>query len=132
MSKEESNCSNEINSIFNSVKTLYPNKRKLVIFQPHLFSRTKDFLVEFAKSLEKFDKIALLDIYPAREKPIKGISSKSIFDKINNKNKALIDKSDISKLLLDDDYELVISMGAGDIGDLVESIKQTIIDQNEN
>ena len=123
---------NEINSIFNSVKTLYPNKRKLVIFQPHLFSRTKDFLVEFAKSLEKFDKIALLDIYPAREKPIKGISSKSIFDKINNKNKALIDKSDISKLLLDDDYELVISMGAGDIGDLVESIKQTIIDQNEN
>ncbi len=123
---------NEINSIYNSVKTLYPNKRKLVIFQPHLFSRTKDFLVEFAKSLEKFDKIALLDIYPAREKPIKGISSKSIFDKINNKNKALIDKSDISKLLLDDDYELVISMGAGDIGDLVESIKQTIIDQNEN
>ena len=89
-------------------------------------------MVEFAKSLEKFDKIALLDIYPAREKPIKGISSKSIFDKINNKNKALIDKSDISKLLLEDDYELVISMGAGDIGDLVESIKQTIIDQNEN
>ena len=122
----------EINSVYNSVNSLYPNKRKLVIFQPHLFSRTKDFLCEFAEALEKFDKVALLDIYPAREKPIEGISSKSIYDKINNQNKVLIDKSEISELLSENDHELVISMGAGDIGELVESIKQTIIDQNEN
>ena len=122
----------EIESIYNSVKSLYPNKKKLVIFQPHLFSRTKDFLKEFAEVLEKFDKIALLDIYPAREKPISGISSKLIFDKINNKNKVLIEKSEIPELLFEDEHELVISMGAGDIGDLVEKIKKTIIDQNEN
>ena len=119
----------EINSVYNSLESLYPNKKKLVIFQPHLFSRTKDFLSEFAEALEKFDKIALLDIYPAREKPIKGITSKSIFDRINNKNKVLISKNEISALLLMNDHELVISMGAGDIGDLVESIKQTIIHQ---
>ena len=119
----------EINSVYNSLESLYPNKKKLVIFQPHLFSRTKDFLSEFAQALEKFDKIALLDIYPAREKPIKGITSKSIFDRINNKNKVLISKNEISALLLMNDHELVISMGAGDIGDLVESIKQTIIHQ---
>ena len=123
---------NEINSVYNSLKILYPNKKKLVIFQPHLFSRTKDFMNEFAKALEKFDKIALLDIYPAREKPIEGISSRSILDKINNTNKVLLNKNDIRDLLLNDDHELVISMGAGDIGELVESIKKTIIDQNES
>ena len=123
---------NEINSVYNSLKILYPNKKKLVIFQPHLFSRTKDFMNEFAKALEKFDKIALLDIYPAREKPIEGISSRSLLEKINNTNKVLIDKNDIGDLLSNDDHELVISMGAGDIGELVESIKQTIIDQNES
>jgi len=123
---------NEINSVYNSLKILYPNKKKLVIFQPHLFSRTKDFMNEFAKALEKFDKIALLDIYPAREKPIEGISSRSILDKINNTNKVLLNKNDIRDLLSNDDHELVISMGAGDIGELVESIKKTIIDQNES
>ena len=123
---------NEINSVYNSLKTLYPNKKKLVIFQPHLFSRTKDFMSEFAEALEKFDKIALLDIYPAREKPIEGITSQSILDKINNTNKVLLNKNDIKDLLSNDDHELVVSMGAGDIGELVESIKKTIIDQNES
>ena len=123
---------NEINSVYNSLKILYPNKKKLVIFQPHLFSRTKDFMNEFAKALEKFDKIALLDIYPAREKPIEGITSQSILDKINNTNKVLLNKNDIKDLLSNDDHELVVSMGAGDIGELVESIKKTIIDQNES
>ena len=87
---------------------------------------------EFAEALEKFDKIALLDIYPAREKPIEGITSQSILDKINNTNKVLLNKNDIKDLLSNDDHELVVSMGAGDIGELVESIKKTIIDQNES
>ena len=123
---------NEINSVYNSLKTLYPNKKKLVIFQPHLFSRTKDFMSEFAEALEKFDKIALLDIYPAREKPIEGITSRSLLEKINNTNKVLLEKNDIRDLLSNDDHELVISMGAGDIGELVDSIKKTIIEQNES
>ena len=122
----------EILSVYNSIISIYPNKKNLVIFQPHLFSRTKDFLIDFARALEKFDKIALLDIYPAREEPIKGISSKSILDHINNKNKLLITKSEIYDLVKEDEYELIISMGAGDIGNEVESIKKVLIESNEN
>jgi UDP-N-acetylmuramate--alanine ligase len=122
----------EILSVYNSIISIYPNKKNLVIFQPHLFSRTKDFLIDFARALEKFDKIALLDIYPAREEPIKGISSKSILDHINNKNKLLISKSEIYDLVKEDESELIISMGAGDIGNEVESIKQVLIESNEN
>ena len=122
----------EILSVYNSIISIYPNKKNLVIFQPHLFSRTKDFLIDFARALEKFDKIALLDIYPAREEPIKGISSKSILDHINNKNKLLISKSEIYDLVKEDESELIITMGAGDIGNEVESIKQVLIESNEN
>ena len=78
---------NEIESIVRSVKKMYPQKSNLVVFQPHLFSRTKDFMSEFAKALEKFDKIFLLDIYPAREEPIPGIDSRILLEKIQNKNK---------------------------------------------
>ena len=87
---------------------------------------------DFAKALEKFDKIALLDIYPAREEPINGISSKSIFDKIKNSNKLLIKKSDLNELVCNNESELIISLGAGDIGNEVELIKKSLIEINEN
>ncbi len=116
----------EILSVYNSISKLYPGLKNLVIFQPHLFSRTKDFLIDFAKALEKFDKIVLLDIYPAREEPIDGISSKSIYDIIDNENKAIIKKSEIPELLKSDSSELIVTMGAGDIGDEVELIKKTL------
>ena len=122
----------EIESVYNSINSLYPEKKNLVIFQPHLYSRTKDFLNDFAKALEKFDKIALLDIYPAREEPINGVSSKSIFDKIKNSNKLLIKKSDLNELVCNNESELIISLGAGDIGNEVELIKKSLIEINEN
>ena len=121
----------EIDSLYNSLKSIYPNKKKLIIFQPHLFSRTQNFLNEFATSLERFDKVVLLEIYPARENPIEGVSSKLLLEKINNKNKVLITKNEVPKMLIKDDYELIVSVGAGDIGDMVDSIKKTLIEKYE-
>ena len=118
---------NEIESIVNSVKKMYPQKSNLVVFQPHLFSRTKDFMSEFAKALEKFDKIFLLDIYPAREKPIPGINSKMLLEKIQNKNKKIITDNELLNKIKSDDSEIIITLGAGDISEKVESIKKLIL-----
>ena len=87
---------------------------------------------DFAIALETFDQIALLDIYPAREAAINGVSSKSIFDKIKNSNKLLIKKSDLNELVCNNESELIISLGAGDIGNEVELIKKSLIEINEN
>ena len=120
----------EIESIVYSVKKMYPNKSNLVVFQPHLFSRTKDFMIDFAKALEKFDKIFLLNIYPAREEPIPGINSKQLLKIIANDNKKIVSDRDLLKHLEEDDSEVIITLGAGDISEKVESIKKLII-QND-
>ena len=120
----------EIESIVYSVKKMYPNKSNLVVFQPHLFSRTKDFMIDFAKALEKFDKIFLLNIYPAREEPIPGINSKQLLKIISNDNKKIVSDRDLLKHLEEDDSEVIITLGAGDISEKVESIKKLII-QND-
>ncbi|MBD40878.1 MAG: UDP-N-acetylmuramate--L-alanine ligase [Flavobacteriaceae bacterium] len=120
----------EIESIVDSVKKMYPNKSNLVVFQPHLFSRTKDFMIDFAKALEKFDKIFLLNIYPAREEPIPGINSKQLLKIISNDNKKIVSDRDLLKHLEEDDSEVIITLGAGDISEKVESIKKLII-QND-
>ena len=117
----------EIESIVYSVKKMYPNKSNLVVFQPHLFSRTKDFMIDFAKALEKFDKIFLLNIYPAREEPIPGINSKQLLKIIANDNKKIVSDRDLLKHLEEDDSEVIITLGAGDISEKVESIKKLII-----
>ena len=104
--------------------------KKLVIFQPHLFSRTRDFLDGFAKSLEKFDKVILLDIYPAREKPIEGITSKLLLDKIKNKNKLLLEETTLLDLINKDDSEIIITLGAGSIGKISESLKKKLLIEN--
>lgn len=85
----------EINAVHQAVREMYPTKEVLVVFQPHLFSRTRDFIEEFALSLSKFDSVLLLDIYPARELPIDGVNSSWLLSKINNPNKNLIKKSEI-------------------------------------
>ena len=76
---------------------MYPNEKVLAIFQPHLFSRTKDFADEFAKALSQFDEVILLDIYPARELPIEGVNSSWLLSKISNQNKTLIGKKSLIK-----------------------------------
>jgi len=114
----------EINAIYNTVKELYPNKKKMVIFQPHLFSRTRDFLDDFASSLSQFDQVVLLDIYPARELPIDGISSDLLLEKIANKNKKLVQKTHLNDCVLYSNVEIIIVLGAGDIADLVLPLKE--------
>jgi UDP-N-acetylmuramate--alanine ligase len=117
---------NEINAVYNAVREMYPNKRVLAVFQPHLYSRTRDFADDFAKSLSQFDEILLLDIYPARETPIQGITSGWLLDKIKNKHKKLILKKDISREIEKSNAEVVLTMGAGDIGEELKIIKHNL------
>jgi UDP-N-acetylmuramate--alanine ligase len=114
----------EINACIASAKMLHPNKKICGIFQPHLYSRTRDFADEFTKSLEKLDQIILLDIYPARELPIKGVTSELLLNKINKAEKILLKKEQLIDYLKTITPELLITMGAGDIDRLVNDIKK--------
>ena len=116
----------EINAVHQAVRELYPGKKVLAIFQPHLFSRTKDFADNFAQSLAAFDEVILLDIYPARELPMEGITSSWLLDKIKNNNKKLVSKQELIPSILESDATVIVTIGAGDIGELVSSIKKAI------
>lgn len=118
----------EIEATITSLKHLYPNHKICGIFQPHLYSRTKDFADEFAKALEYLDDIILLPIYPAREEPIPGISSKTILHKINKMDKYHVTKEQLLPLLTALQPQLLVTLGAGDIDQLIEPIKQLLID----
>jgi UDP-N-acetylmuramate--alanine ligase len=113
----------EINAVHQAVRELYPGKKVLAVFQPHLFSRTKDFADDFAASLSQFDEVLLLDIYPARELPMAGITSQWLLNKIENKNKKLVQKDELIALLKSSDAPVIVTIGAGDIGEMVPSIK---------
>lgn len=116
----------EINAVHQAVREMYPNKKILAIFQPHLFSRTRDFGDDFAKSLSQFDEIILLDIYPAREIPIEGITSKWLLGKITNSNKKLIQKSELIYEIKQSKSQVILTIGAGDIGEEVKHIKNAL------
>jgi len=118
----------EINAVHQAVRELYPNQKVLAIFQPHLFSRTKDFADDFAKSLDAFDEIILLDIYPARELPLDGITSSWLLSKMKNKNKKLLSKENLIPTILENNATVIVTIGAGDIGELVPSIKKVLIE----
>jgi UDP-N-acetylmuramate--alanine ligase len=113
----------EIHGVLNSVKSLYPDKKTLAIFQPHLYSRTRDFADDFAESLDLADEIILLPVYPARELPIEGVSSEIILNKMKNRNKYIFSKSDLLNRLEEFDFDILITLGAGDIDRLVKPIK---------
>lgn len=113
----------EIGAVESSVREMYPTQKVLAVFQPHLFSRTRDFADGFAESLSKFDEVLLLDIYPAREKPIQGITSSWLLDKMNIENKQLTTKQKVIDDVLKSDAKIVVLIGAGDIGLLVDDIK---------
>ena len=116
----------EINAVHQAVRELYPNQKVLAIFQPHLFSRTKDFADDFAKSLSAFDEIILLDIYPARELPMEGINSQWLLDKMTNEHKKLVAKQEVIAKILESDATIIVTIGAGDIGELVPLIKKAL------
>jgi UDP-N-acetylmuramate--alanine ligase len=118
----------EINAAIQSVRDLYPGKHVLGIFQPHLFSRTRDFGDEFAAALSQLDEIILLPIYPARELPIAGIDSQWLFDKISNPSKKLLEKSELLEIGISEHWEVVLFLGAGDIDQLVHPLTQRMND----
>ncbi len=126
----------ELKVTISSVKKIYPGKRVTGIFQPHLFSRTRDFADGFAESLSLLDEVILLEIYPARELPIAGVNSDMLLEKVTKINKKLFSKKDLLSYIMFNKFEIVLTMGAGDIDRLVEPIeillKAKLIDQNKN
>jgi UDP-N-acetylmuramate--alanine ligase len=116
----------ELRALITGVRALYPEQPITIVFQPHLFSRTRDFSFEFAESLDLADEILLLPIYPARELPIEGVSSEMIA-KLMKKNVQLIHKEEVINQLNESKPRLLISAGAGDIDKLVQVLKEKII-----
>ena len=113
----------EIKQSISSIKALYPDKKVTAVFQPHLYTRTRDFYKEFAESLSLADEVILLDIYPARELPIEGVTSKLIYDNIvAGKPKSLYNKEELLDLLEKKNIEVLITLGAGDIDNMVPQI----------
>jgi len=113
----------EINAVENSVREMYPNEKVLCVFQPHLFSRTKDFADDFASALAKFDELILLDIYPAREIPIDGVTSEWLLSKILSEEKQISSKENLVKNIENSEARIIVMLGAGDIGLLVNDVK---------
>ncbi|MBA6153451.1 UDP-N-acetylmuramate--L-alanine ligase [Gelidibacter maritimus] len=116
----------EVDAVHQAVREMYPEKKVLAVFQPHLYSRTRDFADDFAKSLAQFDQIILLDIYPARELPMEGITSEWLLEKIENDHKKLVEKSELISEVLASDAPVILTIGAGDIGEQVKFIKQAL------
>lgn len=114
----------EISATIQAVKEMFPDKKITGIFQPHLYSRTRDFAEGFGNSLAKLDTLLLLPIYPARELPIQGVSSNLIFNKCNCKDKKLIEKNELYNIIENKKPELLLTMGAGDIDRLIENLKK--------
>ena len=117
----------EIDSVFKTIKTFYPKQKNCVVFQPHLFSRTRDFMNDFKTTLSKFDEVILMDIYPAREEPIKGVNAKILFDGISHTNKKYIEKNQIKKILKSSNADVFALLGAGDIGEEIKKLKPEFI-----
>ncbi len=113
----------ELNSLISSVRLLYPNQKITAIFQPHLFSRTKDFIDGFAIELAKVDELILMPIYPARELPIEGITSELIMSKIKNINVSVLTHSEVIEKLKFEKKGVFITIGAGDIDKLIQPLK---------
>ena len=106
---------------------MYPGRKITGIFQPHLFSRTRDFADEFARSLELLDDIILLPIYPAREKPIEGVNSEMLLNKITKTDKVISTKDNIINLIAHKWPDVLITLGAGDIDQLVNPIRNYLL-----
>jgi UDP-N-acetylmuramate--alanine ligase len=120
----------EINAVVSSVREMYPAKKILGIFQPHLFSRTRDFIDDFAASLSCFDELILLDIYPARELPIEGVTSSWLLRKVTIENKQISTKENLVENVLKSKAQVIVMIGAGDIGELVNVIKNKLTIEN--
>jgi UDP-N-acetylmuramate--alanine ligase len=119
----------EIAAVNQAIREMHPGKKVLAVFQPHLFSRTRDFADDFGQSLALFDELLLLDIYPARELPMEGVTSSWLLDKVPGSPKKLIQIENIIEEIKRSNPEVVVLMGAGSIGEEVESIKNALQDE---
>jgi len=116
----------EVSATINAAKILFPEREITVVFQPHLFSRTKDFAQEFAVSLSLADQLILLDIYPARELPIEGVNARMLLDLCTSPKKETCSKQELLKILERENLDVLITLGAGDIGTLAQPIKHML------
>lgn len=117
----------EINALHQAVREMHPNKKVLAIFQPHLYSRTRDFASDFAQSLSQFDQLLLLDIYPARELPIAGVDSDWLLSMVDMVDKKIVKKDKLIIEIINSDAQVVLTIGAGDIGEEVSRIKEALL-----
>lgn len=114
----------ELEALISTTKTLYPNKKISILFQPHLYSRTRDFAIEFGESLSLADEVFITEIYPARERPIRGINSTLILKNIKNNIKKIISKNNVLEAFFEKNFEVLLIAGAGDIDKLVDPLKE--------
>ncbi len=121
----------ELEAAIQASRSLFPTKKITGIFQPHLFSRTNDFKEGFANALDKLDECILLDIYPARELPMKGVTSKIIYDRMTSSKKILIEKKDLIQTIKDKDFEVLMILGAGDIDAEIPKVLETLKIKND-
>ncbi len=121
----------ELKMAISAARMVYPNKKILGIFQPHLFTRTRDFAKGFAEELSKLDEVVLMEIYPARELPIEGVNSAMLLSEIENKNKSLLNETEILDKVKARDYDVVLTLGAGNIDLLIPKIN-AILESNDN
>ena len=116
----------EIAAAISSMRNIFQGRRLTAVFQPHLYTRTRDFAEEFAEALSKVDKLILLDIYPAREEPIPGVTSEIIFDKVNGPEKVLLTKEELMDYLKNEDIDTLITFGAGNIDRFIRPITELL------
>mgnify|MGYP003026823700 FL=1 len=120
----------EIKQSVTSIRTLYPNRKITAVFQPHLYTRTRDFYQEFADSLSLLDEVILLDIYPAREAPIPGVTSELIYNSLRpDMQKCICKKEELIELLKNKPIDVLITLGAGDIDNYVPQIYDILKDR---
>ncbi len=109
-----------------SIRKLFPEQTICAVFQPHLFSRTRDFAAEFAEELSRFDQVIMMEIYPAREEPISGVNAQLIYDKISSDKKGIVDADGVVELIKTMDWDVLLTIGAGDIDRLVPAIEKEL------
>lgn len=120
----------EINALYQAVTEMYPNQKKVIVFQPHLYSRTRDFADAFAEALAQFDEVLLLPIYPARELPIDGVTSQWLLQKINHPKKQMVEKDNMYNFLKATSCSIKLLVGAGDIGEEVPKLTKMLSNEN--
>jgi UDP-N-acetylmuramate--alanine ligase len=119
----------ELSSAVSSIRNIFPERKLTAIFQPHLYTRTRDFAAEFAAALSGVDKLILLDIYPAREEPIPGVTSEIIFDRVTAPEKILLKKEDLMDYLKNEPLDALATLGAGNIDQFIEPITELLKDR---